>query len=465
MASRFEINELSVLGLHSIIQIGTRLILLSMSALPLILDVSLYVEQKGLSLSPTLLSFLGNITFLSLSLALSFSPRQPKLTTPFLQERVHQGSGKHPFISKRLYDDAMTPLKKRKREDEKKDVAIDPKGDIWVQLKDTKVLVSSNVLALASPVFDSMLNSKFRESKEHNLSPNGTHEISLLEDDARAFVRLSKALHHQELCTPVVPALLNLAVLCDKYQCFGAMRIHFERWIIDNLSQGKYLESPKKLSGLLLASYISDIPHLFKLISEVILDILRREWKDDTKRDSWYKMMVHPIVRHDLAKEIESKRQAIDRDVNNAFVKAIGHSENCACGESEKLISHFMNDLLRVKILPTGVKRMSPQNILRKLQDFPRRPHYDLQNSCLLSKSSMGAEFSKAVEDAVLRGLGLCLDCIRSNGKTMIDGKCRVPHRSHRDEFGGKSATKESDGTSTCMVFGSVLRYLNGKDQ
>ena len=71
---------------------------------------------------------------------------------------------------------------------------IDDDGDVLVQTSSKELLVSSKILALASPVFKAMFNSKFREGSTVRSVQNPL-QLPLPDDEPDALAVLFHALH------------------------------------------------------------------------------------------------------------------------------------------------------------------------------------------------------------------------------------------------------------------------------
>ena len=105
---------------------------------------------------------------------------------------------------------------------------LDPAGEVFLQCPDVEFQVSSKILALASPVFESMLqNTEFKEARM--LRQNGRVEVLLPEDDSDVMrvlldeIHFIRAHYHETLG---VDLQLKLAILCDKDDCVRALRGH-----------------------------------------------------------------------------------------------------------------------------------------------------------------------------------------------------------------------------------------------
>ena len=113
-------------------------------------------------------------------------------------------------------------------------LVIDPDGDLILAVgeDDRRLLkVSSQVLRLSSPVWRVMLDGRFQEGQTA-FNRQDPPRIVLHEDDTRAMITLCNYLHHRGISIKDNPdRLVELAIVCDKYDCAKAMvwwfRAHF----------------------------------------------------------------------------------------------------------------------------------------------------------------------------------------------------------------------------------------------
>ena len=152
-------------------------------------------------------------------------------------------------------------------------VNVDPNGDVILEVScsDGRIhlLVSSKVLSLASPVFSTMLNSRFKEGLS-NHPPTGKRLISLPDDNAEAFTILCNAIHYRTDQVPrklTLVCLENIAIICDKYDCTSALTPWSAMW----LHAGIKSFDAKDLNKLLFAAFVLDDPTAFSRISWEIL--------------------------------------------------------------------------------------------------------------------------------------------------------------------------------------------------
>lgn len=170
-------------------------------------------------------------------------------------------------------------------------VIFDPHGDVILEAEEKRLLVSSKVLSLASPVFAAMFKPQFKEGS--NLKPEQPLVIPVPGDDSEAFILLCNVIHYRSDDTPHTPdisCLENLAFICDKYDCRGAIANSSILWLQRLIETA----SPEDLNKLLLVAYTLDLQENFSVISWKILllqagPITHLPGLSD-----------HPLVRHDL---------------------------------------------------------------------------------------------------------------------------------------------------------------------
>ena len=110
---------------------------------------------------------------------------------------------------------------------------IDKNGDVLIQTSAKEFLVSSKILAVASPVFEAMFKSNFLEGStirnvQHPL------ELPLPDDDPDALAVLLHTSHFSskyKLSKLKADLQLDIAQLCDKYDCKMSVYGESGRWL------------------------------------------------------------------------------------------------------------------------------------------------------------------------------------------------------------------------------------------
>jgi hypothetical protein len=166
-------------------------------------------------------------------------------------------------------------------------IIIDPEGDF----DEERLLVSSKVLSLVSPVFAAMFKPQFKEGIRSHLTSDEPSIIPLPEDDAKIFILFCKVIHHR---SDEIPQQLgisyfgNLAFICNKYQCTGVITNCSILWLQKLIRA----VSPEDLNRLLLVAYILNLPESFSIILREIVQLqfqkpkgrsLSRLYRDWTK--------------------------------------------------------------------------------------------------------------------------------------------------------------------------------------
>lgn len=150
------------------------------------------------------------------------------------------------------------------------EVMLDSEGDVDLRLEGYNVVASSHVLSLASPVLRKMFAGPFREGAQLRENRAERPVVSFPEDDAAAFLLFCKIAHHRadEIQRNPTPHVLEqLAVLCDKYGCAGAVVGWGALWLHKSV-KGRPLED---LVRRLLLAYVLDLREAFSAISQEIL--------------------------------------------------------------------------------------------------------------------------------------------------------------------------------------------------
>lgn len=153
-------------------------------------------------------------------------------------------------------------------------VHLDPSGDLTLfigEATDTQAtaIVSSRVIRLASPIWRAMLNpdNSFKESNPAN------QEITFPEDDAEAFMILLNIAHLQFLNVPSniknVRKLLNIAILCDKYDTVTLVRPWLPGWndVISSIGRDGSIEE-----RLFISWTFGDVTTFEQITAELVKD-------------------------------------------------------------------------------------------------------------------------------------------------------------------------------------------------
>lgn len=170
---------------------------------------------------------------------------------------------------------------------------IDPEGDLWLVVGSTpaeKFLVSSKVLKLASPVFHVRLRDYERggditpsTNDFEDVSP--IREICLPDDNPDTMRTILQVVHFKTNQLPedtgydnYTDTVFNLAVLCDKYDMIGALRMMFNPWLENyrNCTED-YTDQDK---GLYIA-WVTGKQDVFAHLLEAVIRCCGTEMADD----------------------------------------------------------------------------------------------------------------------------------------------------------------------------------------
>jgi hypothetical protein len=138
---------------------------------------------------------------------------------------------------------------------------IAKRGDVLLELFREQVpagtlLVSSQVLSLASPVFEAMFNGTFAEGQ--GLNPASPKKVALPDDNPDSMTLLAKITHMQTDNLPERASfndLADFALICDKYHCAAAVRSWSKVQIAEKLSDS----SAPSYEKLLFITYVLDL--------------------------------------------------------------------------------------------------------------------------------------------------------------------------------------------------------------
>ncbi|KAI4708106.1 uncharacterized protein J4E92_006292 [Alternaria infectoria] len=283
-----------------------------------------------------------------------------------------------------------------------------------------KILVSSVVLGLASPVFAAMFDGRFSEGQ--NLSPASPRTVPLPDDDPESITMICKIAHMQTSELPLKLAatvLSKIALLCNKYDCANVVRSWAIIWIGALLEDFEAADFEK----MLLATHLLELPREFFRVSQrlvrdptAILSV--------TKATDGHEFLPLEVFEYLLLRQISYQRR-----ITTAFASIVTGLEFCAA--SKQALSTFIFGLRRNDLWP--VNQCSVLIIKSKLRTVPELP--PLFASCTTpncackslaryTKATLIAELDK-IYDAVD---GLCLDCVRQKVLGEQKRECRVPH-------------------------------------
>lgn len=131
-----------------------------------------------------------------------------------------------------------------------------------------KLLVSSVQLSQVSSVFAAMFDGRFAEGQD--LTPASPRVVPLPEDDADVMAVVCKIVHHLSAdisVTTTATELVNIAIMCHKYDCVEAVRAWGIIWAADVLERPTAADFEKTL----VATYLLDLAPQFLNTSKSLI--------------------------------------------------------------------------------------------------------------------------------------------------------------------------------------------------
>jgi len=163
-------------------------------------------------------------------------------------------------------------------------IDIAAEGDVIFVLKQTRLRVSSAILANASPVFKTMFGPNFAEGQGQS-SAGDPREVTLFDDDLQAMTRLCRILHHQndtkdilltstESYESCVDDLFALTVVSDKCDCSDGVEAVIKCFLAELASTSlSVLRTPVAMLVLSAVAYnISDCRHFALFTRRLVID-------------------------------------------------------------------------------------------------------------------------------------------------------------------------------------------------
>ncbi|MCJ1454225.1 hypothetical protein MMC28_004577 [Mycoblastus sanguinarius] len=151
-------------------------------------------------------------------------------------------------------------------------IDIDPDGDLYMELKAGSLKVSQKVLSISSKVFHAMLGngSRFKESVEKTLAPDGIQIVAFPDDDFETMVIIARIMHLQSNKVPTEMTfrlLYQVAVLCDKYDLLNCLGPWPKMWATPYLDSYRL----KGYEGWLFISIVFKFAGLYKEVTRHLI--------------------------------------------------------------------------------------------------------------------------------------------------------------------------------------------------
>ncbi|KAF1918156.1 hypothetical protein BDU57DRAFT_189207 [Ampelomyces quisqualis] len=303
------------------------------------------------------------------------------------------------------------------------DITVASRGDVIFKLGEegetvTKVLISSLVMGLSSPVFDAMLNGNFAEGQAR--LPDQPREVALPEDDTQAMLLVFRITHMQTSDLPErlsIDAFADFALVCDKYQCTGAVQAWSKVWIAKIFESAPAADFEK----LVLAIYMLDMPQEFyratiSLVRDRVADIKVIEHDDAV------------VAIFEILQASKRMNEGLVYASLDTVTKELGY-----CGPSKEWFGNIMVSLRDADIWPIRAQSVSRmKDGIARMSKISTNRCGALGCKCQLVKDikmSLTTEIG-SIYDSVQ---GLCLDCFKRQ-HLGIPGKCRVGHQGMKIE-------------------------------
>ncbi|RVX75974.1 hypothetical protein B0A52_00331 [Exophiala mesophila] len=156
---------------------------------------------------------------------------------------------------------------------------LDLKGDLILAIGRRHLVVSSKVLTLSCPFFQTMLQSNAFVEGVDQPNANDPPIKEIREDHPDTFSLICRVLHYLPVDPPEsIDDYRHLADLCDFYGCAKALSFHVRAW----MDQWKLtIRSAPELQTLIWVAFVFGLHNLFPDISfQLALAMAPEEWDD-----------------------------------------------------------------------------------------------------------------------------------------------------------------------------------------
>ncbi|RMZ40418.1 hypothetical protein AFCA_004215 [Aspergillus flavus] len=308
--------------------------------------------------------------------------------------------------------------------------STNPDGDIFIECGDNLFQVCSKVLSAASPVLSAMFSPHFKERTSIVKESEGPGVIPLSGDDPEALITFCNIVHFRTDEIPENPSptfLEDFATLIDKYMCKKAVASQVKLWLMKNLQN----LTVTQLCPLLLLAYVMDLPERFAAISKEILFAHAVSYTDLSL------LVDHPLIHSNIVVDFERKRRELYRIVRKAITSVLNSLTAFKTDES-KYVTLYTWKLQACGLLPgTDVfEAKSFKQVHRDALKLPKcHPGPCNVSGCVcmsIKALKQDAELLRLLSNCRKAKVGMCLDCLRSNGLSFP--KCRYTHPSFGDD-------------------------------
>ncbi|CAG5153773.1 uncharacterized protein ALTATR162_LOCUS3323 [Alternaria atra] len=308
---------------------------------------------------------------------------------------------------------------------------IAKKGDVILQLGKVgvrecvrKILVSSMVLSLASPVFATMFDGRFSEGQ--NLLPTSPYTVPLPDDDPQCIIMICKIGHMQTSQLPTAltaMAFFKLALVCKKYDCVDVVRTWAIIWVAE------LLENPatQDFEKIALAIHLLNLPNEFFKVSQSLI-------RDQSATFSIIKAMGgQECLPWTVYQCVLLGQMTYRQEISKAFGSIVTGRERCSASkQSICLFFHSLKDdntwPINDDSVPTIKSRLkSVREVVFPVNRTPCSSHSYIICTCKTVsciKSNLVSELDKIYNTVQ----GLCLYCVRHKALgERKQGQMRLP--------------------------------------
>lgn len=325
-------------------------------------------------------------------------------------------------------------------------VELAPIHDVVLVLSNgVHVQIHTMVLRLASPVFAAMFGPHFAEGQR--LDETNPPLVPLPDDDPAAVTLLCRILHHKYHSSkyPELELFLRFAELADKYDCVSAVRATAALWTqshIKNAQAGKRAPS----NDLLAITYLLDQRKHFRTVTREII----------YRQSDHCRSLPPPPTHHALPPALPlamvklraSKKLRLRDDATVVLKRAVlaswpsgGYVRDCKKSTCRARINDtflLLDDAppLEGASIASHLKCYSMKEELGMSGCFDR--FWDVNTAlkpCSLCydafKSVVWKLMDEKTDEVVWKLDGLCLDCLKGEGKAFEARDCKV----HADDL------------------------------
>ncbi|KAF2491509.1 hypothetical protein BU16DRAFT_565210 [Lophium mytilinum] len=320
-------------------------------------------------------------------------------------------------------------------------IALDNDGDVVLSPGDgnTRLLVSSKVLALASPVFRAMFTGGFAESQ--NLSSASPREVPLPDDNEDAMTLLCKILHFDYRApeTVYLSDLVGFATVCHKYDCAASVKPWALIWLAPLLplvGKGGY-------EVLLYVTLALNLAGAFRAVTKALI----------FERIHPIHMRIacagHEFLMEELAAHIEQQRLGFRQILPWTFETAIqpfvelqltpdGRGFPCI----QFIIGEYWRALRQAGLWPLifGLNLLAFSDILQKVEQLPEITSPVCERGCFCAnpatrRDEITRTLQKKIRRVGERISGLCLECWIAEREVVFTRKapCEKGHTACRE--------------------------------